>query len=693
MKNPIQILIFIFFLLNLASSMNIKTFTYHNFTEADQSFFIFEGGHSSVYNGALQLTPETTNEAIMNTHYNKSGRIMYPYPFTLWSSSSSSSSLASFNTTFVINLYRNSDWDAGHGLAFLIAPNTSGLPDSSYGQWLGLTNSSTDSNPNNHILAVEFDTQKQNGVDDIEADHVGINLNSVESETSELLFHHNITLSPPPPGANYAVWIDYDGERSLMKVYMVREGVSKPRTPILNYTVNLKDYLQRESYFGFAAATGDPQIQLNCVLKWELQIEDFSEGSSDELKIGIKVGVGVGVGILSLIATTALFFVWRKKKLAAEAAVEDGGVEEEEREMGKRLRWLPGMAREFKYEELKMATGDFDGNKKLGEGGFGVVYKGEIQESEIAVKKFSRENVKGRKEDFLAELQIIHRLRHKNLVRLVGWCYEKGELLLVYDYMPNGSLEKHLYEAPSDQDTLNWSRRCNVLAGLASALHYLHAEYDQVVIHRDLKASNILLDKDFNARLGDFGLARALENEKTSYAEQRLGGVPGTFGYIAPESFHTGKATLESDVFSFGAVILEVVCGKGPGNKIHHNQHLYSLVDWVWMLHREGRLQEAVDERLKNDFVEDDANRLLLLGLACSHPNQSSRPKTQEILQIISGASPVPHVPPFRPVFMWPSMSNEDNTDTSLSGITLSTQTSLRSLSITKSQTTSHPAV
>ncbi|XP_065854431.1 probable L-type lectin-domain containing receptor kinase S.5 [Euphorbia lathyris] len=693
MMNSTQFLMFInlFFHWNFVESIDYKSFRYQNFSEDDENFFKFQGPASSVYNGALQLTPESINQAFRPTHLNKSGRIMYPEPFTLWSSSSSSL-LASFNTSFVINLYRDSDWDAGDGLAFLIAPNISGLPDGSFGKWLGLTNSSTDSNPNNYILAVEFDTQKQNGVDEIEADHIGININSVKSEVSASLSDQNITLSPPPPGANYKVWIDYNGKIQLMEVYMVKEGNSKPRNPILNHTVNLKQYLKQESYFGFAASTGDPHIELNCVLKWEFQIENLSEENGDKLQLKIGIGVGVGIGILSLIMITVLCVRIRKKMKSAAAAGE--GAEEDEREMGKQLRWLPGMAREFKYEELKKATSDFHESKKLGEGGFGIVYKGEISESEIAVKKFCRDNIKGRKEDFLAELQIIHRLRHKHLVRLVGWCYEKGKLILVYDYMPNGSLEKHLYEASSDEDTLNWSRRCKVLAGVASALHYLHIEYDQVVIHRDLKASNILLDKDFNARLGDFGLARALENEKNSYAELGVGGVPGTFGYVAPECFHTGKASPESDVFSFGAVILEVLCGKGPGIKIHHNQHLYSLVDWVWMLHREGRIQEAVDEKLENDFVEDEAKRLLLLGLACSHPTQSSRPKTQDLLQIISGASPVPHVPPFRPVFMWPSMSNADNTDTSLSGITLSTQNSGRSSSLTMVQmTTSQPAV
>lgn len=137
----------------------------------------------------------------------------------------------------------------------------------------------------------------------------------------------------------------------------------------------------------------------------------------------------------------------------------------------------------------------------------------------------------------------------------LGWCHKNGMLLLVYEYMPNRSLDSHIF-CPPERPVLGWNLRYKILSGVASALHYLHYEYDQMVLHRDLKASNIMLDINYNARLGDFGLARAIDNEKTSYAE--LDGVPGTIGYIAPECLHTGKATRESDTYGFGAVILEV---------------------------------------------------------------------------------------------------------------------------------------
>ncbi|CAK7329047.1 unnamed protein product [Dovyalis caffra] len=692
-QNPNLITFVIIMMFNLAHLAFTEdlSFTFERFVDEDHEKFLSFRGNSSIYLEALQLTPETPNDAHTWKQKNASGRIMYRKPFRFWMDDGKGDNgdgrLASFSTTFVINIYREKDWEPGHGLAFLIAPNVS-IPEASYGQWLGLTNASTDGNHANHIVAIEFDT------DDPENNHIGLNINSIRSKNAIPLIKHNITLSPDPPGVNYTVWVDYNGTSKLMEVYMVKEGNPKPQGPLLNETINLKEFLKQESYFGFAASTGDPHIELNCVLKWSLQINNQLDEKNDAK--WWKIGAGVCVSVLTIIfifVVCGVVFVRKKRSKAR--------LEETSDEFGTYiLKWLPGMPREFKYKELKKATNNFHESMKLGEGGFGVVYKGILllhdeaddgnpaaaTATEIAVKKFSGDSMKS-KDDFLAELTIIHHLRHKNLVRLVGWCYEKGKLLLVYDFMPNGSLEKHLYKAP-EQDTLNWNRRYKILAGVASALHYLHNEYDKKVVHRDLKASNILLDVDFNARLGDFGLARALENEKNSYNELGLGGVPGTLGYVAPECFHTGRATLESDVFGFGVVVLEVVCGKGPGTKIHHNQHLYSLVDWVWTLYREGCILEAVDENLGNDFEHDEANRLLLLGLACSHPIDSERPKTEAIIQIISGTLPLPRIPPFKPAFTWPSIRTIDSTTGSLSSIASSSQNYARTQSVIKLQRT-----
>ncbi|KAL5562289.1 hypothetical protein UlMin_032036 [Ulmus minor] len=652
---------------NAQESPKKPDFTYNQ--SEDRASFNFAGS-STINQRALQLTPDSENQ--VDGHNKKSGRILYKKSFELWSSSPSAindSKIASFSTFFVLNNYLEKNWtNAGEGMAFLIAPDFNFL-EQSYGQWLGLTNETTNGKRENRFVAIEFDTRKQEY--DPDDNHIGLNINSVNSTKTVSIRDFRIARSEV---YNYNIWIKYNETNKILEVYIADWNASdrspKPETPLIREKLNLKDVVERVSYFGFSGSTGDPGIQYNCVLYWELSVDVLPTKKDWKWVI-----VGVGVGVLAMVLVLVLcgvklrVFYLKKKKSR----------EEENTYVLGNLKNLPGMPRKFRYRDLKKATNSFHESMILGKGGFGIVRIGVLvgekgdtsAATQVAVKKFLRDDITG-KDDFLVELTIIHRLRHKNLVRLGG--ATKKRSYSWYDFMPNGSVEKHLYNPPGNQNTLNWNRRCNVLAGVASALHYLHNDFDQKVVHRDLKASNILLDTNYNARLGDFGLARAIENEKNSYAEQELGGVPGTMGYVAPECFHTGKATPESDVFGFGAVVLEVVCGRRLGVKITQEDNQYTLVDWVWMLNREGRIEETVDERLRNDYDVEEARRLLLLGLACSHPNASERPQTRDISQIISKTLPPPRVPPFKPTFTWPSMpdaSTFSSISSSFSTVTL----------------------
>ncbi|XAR73646.1 Non-specific serine/threonine protein kinase [Bertholletia excelsa] len=634
------------------SAQKLKKFSDHfgPFTNSQTVYYntIFQvESPATISNDALQVTPDSASAAF-NVSY-LSGRIMFKQPFKLWEGGvdSKSNKVASFNSSFLINLYQYpTNSTPGEGLAFVIAPDLN-LPPNSYGEYLGLTNATTDGAEANQLVAVELDTFKESF--DPDSNHVGLNINGVRSNKTASLTPLGIDLVADAPAANFfVVWIQYDGTKKAIEVYIAQQETktsptpARPSSPVLRSDLDLQRIVSQKSYFGFSASTGNA-TQLNCVIGWNLTVEYFPEGKHQGLTIGL--GVGIPVAAVVLVGLAALCYRVHKSRVARSRSNLVGA-----------LRSLPGTPREFKFRELKKATNNFDEKNKLGQGGFGVVYRGYLQKEnlELAVKWFSRESIKG-EDDFLAELTIINRLRHKHLVRLLGWCHRNGKLLLIYEYMPNGSLDQHLFISADEEDRkpLNWNLRYKIISGVASALHYLHHEYDQRVVHRDLKASNIMLDCHFNARLGDFGLARALDNEKTSYAEADAAGVPGTLGYIAPECFHTGKATQQSDVYAFGAVLLEVVSGHRPGAKIG-GFHL--LVDWVWSLHRDGRLLEAVDGRLHEDYVPEEAQRLLLLGLACSHPIASERPKTPAIVQIISGAVPVPVVPPFKPAFIWPAM-------------------------------------
>ncbi|XP_059070677.1 L-type lectin-domain containing receptor kinase IX.1-like [Cryptomeria japonica] len=319
---------------------------------------------------------------------------------------------------------------------------------------------------------------------------------------------------------------------------------------------------------------------------------------------------------------------------------------EESRELDERFAQGP---RKFSYAELCAATKNFNHNEILGKGGFGGVYRGTLPLSNqpVAVKRICQGSKQGIKE-YISEVSIISKIRHRNLVQLHGWCHEKGQLLLVYEFLPKRSLDKYLF-GEQWRDDLNWNRRYSIGCDIASALLYLHDEWDQRVIHRDLKASNVMLDDDFNAKLGDFGLARVVERKR---AASHTTVVVGTFGYIAPECVITGKASLESDIFSFGAVSLEIACGRRAVDRSLED-HCYRLVEWVWDLFGQGKVLDAADTKLDGNFNCEEMERLMLVGLLCSHPDPKARLNIRQVIDILKLKAPRPHVPPTYPVAVY----------------------------------------
>ncbi|KAL7166119.1 hypothetical protein ACSBR2_036906 [Camellia fascicularis] len=279
----------------------------------------------------------------------------------------------------------------------------------------------------------------------------------------------------------------------------------------------------------------------------------------------------------------------------------------------------------FPYKKLSKATRNFSKDNLLGTGGFGSVYKWVMLKPPaiIAVKKINATSKQGEKE-YLAEICTISRLRHKNLLQLQGWCHDHDQLLLVYEYMPNGSLD---YFIGKDNTFLDWATRYKVLMGLASTLVYLHEEYGNPIVHRDVKPNNVMLDSQYNAHIGDFGLARLLQNEASITTR-----IARTLGYLAPEVSFTSRATLESNVYSFGMVVLEVVCGKRSKGIMDEN----SLVDSVWTLYEKGvdALLDCVDRLLEGKFDEEEVKRSLVLGLTCLHPDFMLRPRMRKVVQV-----------------------------------------------------------
>ena len=255
------------------------------------------------------------------------------------------------------------------------------------------------------------------------------------------------------------------------------------------------------------------------------------------------------------------------------------------------------------------------------------------------MKRVSHDSTQGLKE-FISEVVSIGHLRHRNHVQLLGYCRRKGELLLVYDYMPNGSLDKYLY-GEDDKPLLEWAQRFQIVKDVASGLFYLHEKWQQVVVHRDVKASNVLLDGGMVAHLGDFGLARLYDHG----ADLQTTHVVGTMGYIAPELARTGKASPLTDVFAFGTFLLEVTCGRRPVvDTVHHGRKL--LVDRVLEYWRRGSLEETVDSRLQGNYNVDEARMVLTLGLMCSHPFPGERPTMRQVMQYLDGDAPLPELTP-----------------------------------------------
>ncbi|KAI8540991.1 hypothetical protein RHMOL_Rhmol08G0028100 [Rhododendron molle] len=396
-----------------SSAQKLKTFREEYgrpFNESYYDIFAVEKP-ATISNDALQITPDS-RQGEFNLK-NRSGRVFLKQRFKLWEGNSTSAQIASFNASFLINIYRFGNTTPAEGLAFVVGPDLN-LPLNSSGQYLGLTNATTDSSPTNKIVAVEIDTFKDNDDFDPDANHIGLDINSVKSRNVTSLDPFGIDIAPVGEARFHNVWVQYDGVEKEIAVFITRQhekdGDTPPRpdAPVLKTSLDLRDIVDQYSYFGFSASTGTFE-QLNCVLRWNLTVLYFPEGKKPW--VGISIGAGVPVLVLVLVGAMVMGYYYRQKRRLAWSNSNILGA----------LTKLPGTPREFKFKDLKKATNNFDGKNKLGQGGYGVVYRGHLQNEnlEVAVKWFSRGNLKGQ-DDFLAELTIINRLRHKHLVRLLG---------------------------------------------------------------------------------------------------------------------------------------------------------------------------------------------------------------------------------------------------------------------------------
>ncbi|EOA14630.1 hypothetical protein CARUB_v10027888mg [Capsella rubella] len=581
------------------------------------------------------------------------GRALYVYPIKF--SEPSTNTTASFSCRFSFSIIASPSCPFGDGFAFLITSNADSFVFSN--GFLGLPN------PHDSFIAVEFDTRFDPGHGDINDNHVGIDVNSVFSVSSVDALSKGFDLKS---GREMMAWIEYSDVLKLIRVWVGYSRV-KPTSPILATQIDLSGKVKEYMHVGFSASNAAASVggsALHIVERWKFTTfashsdaiqEEDSEEEEEEVSrnpirpkgFGFRVSV-VGFKIpfwsllpgLAAIVVLVGFIVFSlivgKKKITEEGA--DTG-----------LTRMPGR---LSLAEIKSATLGFNENTIVGQGASATVYRGSIPSiGSVAVKRFDREHwPQCNRNPFTTEFTTMTGyLRHKNLVQFQGWCSEGTETALVFEYLPNGSLSEFLHKKPSSDPSeefivLSWKQRVNIILGVASALTYLHEECERQIIHRDVKTCNIMLDSEFNAKLGDFGLAEIYEHN--ALLSGRAATLPaGTMGYLAPEYVYTGVPSEKTDVYSFGVVVLEVCTGRmAVGNDGT------GLVDFMWNLWETGKFLTGADIMLKEDFDAEEMERVLMVGMVCTHADCEKRPKVKEAVRIIRGEAPLPVLPAKKPL-------------------------------------------
>ncbi|XP_066327298.1 L-type lectin-domain containing receptor kinase S.7-like isoform X2 [Miscanthus floridulus] len=609
--------------------------------------------------GSASLHPGATAVALTTPSRDGvgAGRALFSEPVRLFVPSSSAA--ASFSTRFTFRITPAPTY--GDGLAFLLTSSRTFLGASN--GFLGLFPSSSASDEGEADLrgvttvAVEFDTHRDVALRDPDGNHVALDAGSIFSVASA---SPGVDLRA---GVPITAWVEYRAPRRRLSVWLSYSSFRRPEKPALSADADLSGLLRTYMYAGFSASNGNGAA-LHVIERWTFRTFGFANssrasppseppaqpnkallppnkpllltGSHQHHHLIYKVLGGVLGGMVLLIFAIVASVVWLSRP--ARRPTEERTVPpSEDKPYGT-----------MSMEVVRAATKSFDSGNVIGIGGSGAtVYEGVLPSgSRVAVKRFQA--IWPCTKSFVSELAaMLNCPNHPNLVRLAGWCCSKDELVLVYEFMPNGNLDCALHTMGGA--TLPWEARFRAVLGIASALEYLHDGCDRRILHRDIKSSNVLLDGEFNARLGDFGLARLVSH----------GGLPlttqpaGTLGYLAPEYVHSGVATERSDVYSFGVLALEVATGRRP------TERGISVVDWVWVLWDRRRLVDAADQRLQGRFVAEEMRRILLVGLSCVHPDCRKRPGMRRVVKMLDGTAPLTMVPDKKPPVMLQTQVNQ----------------------------------
>ncbi|TYJ40543.1 hypothetical protein E1A91_A04G147700v1, partial [Gossypium mustelinum] len=645
--------VFLFILLFILLVRPLKAASMDNDDNINFTFPDFNSNtHRIVYEAdayasgnAILLTANKTNQGLNGSV----GRATYYKPMRLWNNSSGDLLLADFTTqfSFAVDSFHKSSY--GSGFAFFLAPNGSKIPTHSEGACYP----SLSYDVNSKFVAVEFDTHRSDWDPPEMSEHVGIDINSVKTSYPTVAWWW----SDIENGGKVNAFITFNSStKNLSVAFVDADDFTRENSSSLSATLDLSQYSPEWVTFGFSGATGfNRSTELHTIYSWNL---------SSTLQVSMDTAIYSPTASPVATTSTSNSPVEPRRKsrtwpwivlamFGAISALVPVLVVNVEMEM-------VTAPRKFSYKELRFATSNFAEEGLLGEVGFGKVYLGFLRDinCSIAVKRITPNSQQGVKE-YLSEVTTIARLRHRNLVQLIGWCHDNKEFLIVYDFLPNKSLDFHLHR---EACLLTWDKRYKIAMGLASALFYLQEECDKCVLHRDIKSSNVLLDLSFNAKLGDFGLARLVDHRQDS---QTTTVMLGTDGYIAPD---------------FGIVALQIACGKKAIAVIARNGRRFKtkLVEWVWELYGKESLLDAADPQLYGNYEMEQMERLLLVGLACAHPNYFDRPSIPQVVDILSFKAPVPMLPQEMPVPTYIA-ALQDNIVTSSASISFHTSASSRS--------------
>ncbi|XP_042951869.1 probable leucine-rich repeat receptor-like serine/threonine-protein kinase At3g14840 isoform X2 [Carya illinoinensis] len=421
----------------------------------------------------------------------------------------------------------------------------------------------------------------------------------------------------------------YIQEKQVRKDFdIVKEagGVRKPYIESFNAVVVNNSTLQIRFYWAGKGTTDIPSKGDYGPLISAISVEFDNEPSS--ISIGAMVGIIVA-GAFVIILFVVAILLW-KGYLGQRSSATDHD-----------LRGLDLKTGTFTLRQIKTATNNFDAANKIGEGGFGSVYKGLLSDGTmVAVKQLSSKSKQGNRE-FLNEIGMISALQHPHLVKLYGCCVEGNQLLLVYEYMENNSLARALFGPEEYQLQLDWPTRHRICVGIARGLAYLHEESRLKIVHRDIKATNVLLDKNLNPKISDFGMAKLDEEDNTHISTR----IAGTYGYMAPEYALHGYLTDKADVYSFGIVALEIVSGKSNTSHRPRGESLH-LLDWALVLKEKGNLLDLADPRLGSNYRKEDVMRMINVALLCANVSAAVRPTMSSVVSMLEGSAVIPELGP-----------------------------------------------